>query len=94
MTPRLLFLGLFVLIGSFLLTFWLVGTGASISPVANLANSQVSDDESLSDAAISAGLRPSLSLKGAVDQLARLNETQIRITGWSADSNGNGAPIR
>jgi hypothetical protein len=93
MTPRLLFLGLFVLIGSFLLTFWFVGTGASISPVANLANSQVSDDESLSDAAISVGLRPSLSLKGAVDQLARLNETQIRITGWSADSNGNGAPI-
>lgn len=93
MTPRLLLLGLFVLIASFLLTFWFVGTGASVSPVALLANSQVSDDESLTDAAITAGLRPSLSLKGAIDQLARLNEKQIRISGWSADSNGNGAPI-
>jgi hypothetical protein len=93
MMPRLLLLGLLVSIGSFLLTFWFVGTGASTSPLTILMSSRVSDDESLSDAAISAGLRPSLTLKGAVDQLTRLNEKQIRITGWSADSNGNGTPI-
>jgi hypothetical protein len=93
MTPRLLLLGFLVLIGSFLLTFWLVGTGASTSPLNILMSSHVSDDESLSDAAISAGLRPSLTLKGSVDQLTRLSEKQIRITGWSADSNGNGTPI-
>jgi hypothetical protein len=55
--------------------------------------SHVSDDESLSDAAINAGLRPSLTLKGAVDKLVRLNDRNISISGWSADSNGNGVPI-
>jgi hypothetical protein len=93
MTFRLLLLGFFVLIGSFLLTFWFVGIGASTSPLTILMSSHVSDDEGLSDAAISAGLRPSLTLKGSVDRLARVNENQIRISGWSADSNGHGTPI-
>lgn len=93
MTPRLLLLGFFVMIGSSLLTFWLVGTGASTSPLTVLASSQVADDDNLTDVAISAGLRPSLTLKGAVDQIVRMNEKQVRIIGWSADSNGNGSPI-
>jgi hypothetical protein len=91
MKGRLWLLGVFVLIGSFLATFWLTATPNS--PLTTLVNSRVSDDERLSDAAISAGLWPSITLKGAVETISRLNADQVKIVGWSADSQAEGLPI-
>ena len=91
MKGRLWLLGVFVLIGSFLATFWLTATPNS--PLTTLVNSRVSDDERLSDAAISAGLWPSITLKGAVETVSRLSADQVKIAGWSADSEGGGMPI-
>jgi hypothetical protein len=91
MKGRLWFLGVFVLIGSFLTTFWLTATPNS--PLTMLVNSGVSDDERLSDAAISAGLWPSITLKGVVETVSRLSSDQVKIVGWSADSEAEGMPI-
>jgi hypothetical protein len=91
MKGRLWLLGMFVLIGSFLTTFWLTATPNS--PLTILLNSGVSDDERLSDAAISAGLWPSITLKGAVETVSRLSADQVKIVGWSADSQAEGRPI-
>jgi hypothetical protein len=91
MRGRLWLLGVFVLIGSFLTTFWLTATPNS--PLTIVVNSGVSDDERLSDAAISAGLWPSITLKGAVETVSRLSADQVKIVGWSADSEGGGMPI-
>jgi hypothetical protein len=88
---RLWLLGVFVLIGSFLTTFWLTATPNS--PLTMLVNSAAPDDERLSDAAISAGLWPSITLKGAVDAVSRLSADQVKIVGWSADDEGGGMPI-
>jgi hypothetical protein len=91
MRGRFWLLGAFVLIGSFLTTFWLTATPNS--PLTILVHSGVSDDEHLSDAAISAGLWPSLTLKGAVETVSRLSADQVKIVGWSADREGDGMPI-
>lgn len=93
MTGRIWLLGILVLIGSFATTFWLSGIGAPNLPLTNLLASEVYDEEGLTDAAISAGLRPSLYLKGYSDNPVRVNEKQVKIVGWSADSSGKGAPI-
>jgi hypothetical protein len=93
MTGRIWLLGILVLIGSFATTFWWTGIGAPNSPLTNLLASEVRDDDGLTDAAISAGLRPSLYLKGYTDTPIRLNDKQVKIVGWSAESNGHGGPI-
>jgi hypothetical protein len=90
MTGRFWLLGICVLIASFLTTFWLTASG---TPIKILMNSEVSDENGLSEAAISAGLRPALAMRGTVDQINRLSASQVRLWGWSADPNGNGKPI-
>jgi hypothetical protein len=93
MRGRLWLLGIFVLIGSFLTTFWLTAIGTPNSLLTAFGDSEVSDDDSLSDHAISAGLWPSITLKGAVETVSRLSADQVKIVGWSADSEGGGVPI-
>jgi hypothetical protein len=91
MRGRFWLLGAFVLIGSFLTAFWLTATPNP--PLTILVHSGVSDNEHLSDAAISAGLWPSITLKGAVETVSRLSADQVKIVGWSADSQADGRPI-
>jgi hypothetical protein len=90
MTSRLWLIGIVVLIGSFSTTFWLAANGR---PLAIFINSEISDEESITDAAISAGLRPALALRGDVEQVTRLNANHVRISGWSANPIGDGKPI-
>lgn len=93
MTGRLLFLGIFVLVGSFFMTYWLMLFWKPRSSIASFASSEISDDAGLARAAITAGLRPSSSLKGWIEEVSRLNEKEVKIRGWSTDIRGEDTPI-
>src|SRR4029453_16214252 len=97
---RLLYIGtlVIVLLGSFLLTLWVTGTGPSNSedtdPVSKrLAARQVSDYAELSSVARNLGLTPSQRIKGNIDAINRINEREVAIVGWLADLEGDAAPL-
>lgn len=92
MTGRVWLLGIVALVGSFLTTFWFTAPGTSNSPLTALASSEVTDDN-LSEAAISAGLVTSRTLKGWIDEVSRLSPSQVKIRGWSIDTNEQGMPV-
>ncbi len=89
-------LGAGVLAGSFFITLWLI-TPEPDQPLPSaaslLAKRTISDDRTLSAGAASLGLQMSDSVKGFVDALVRLNDRQVKISGWVADTKGQGAPI-
>ena len=97
---RLLYIGtlVIVLLGSFLLTLWITGTGPSNSedtgPVSKrLAARQVSDYSELRSVARNLGLTPSQRIKGNIDAINRINEREVAIAGWLADVDGDATPL-
>jgi hypothetical protein len=86
-------LGASVLVGSSLITLWL--TTPTTLPDSNpapwsiksdvFAAYLVPDESMLSAAASAAVLQPSDKLKGFVDAVTRLDNTQVKIQGWAAD---------
>ncbi len=89
------------LFGSFFLTLWLTEprdqipndrldsrTGAGL-----LAAQRVTSYADLSDAARTAGLRPSRRMRSAIDVVSRINERQVSAAGWLADPEGDGSPL-
>jgi hypothetical protein len=86
-------LGASGLVGSFLITLWLTTptTLPDSKPAAWGIKSDVfaaylvPDESMLSAAASAAVLQPSDKLKGFVDAVTRLDNTQVKIQGWAAD---------
>jgi hypothetical protein len=92
-------IGVFVV--SFLLTLWLTAPGEMPvqsappglpTPLAIFSSFEISDQVQLAAVAETAGLKPSQTLKGYVDELATSNKGQARIRGWVADIMGQGSP--
>jgi hypothetical protein len=89
-------IGIVVLLGSFLITFWLT-TPESLPPVKTPLETfkriNVSDTRALSAAAALARLKPSANLKGYVDQISRDKDGKVKVVGWALDLEGSGTPI-
>ena len=88
------------LIGSFLATLWVLDTraptdaaGADQSDAGRLASATISDRADLIEAAVGAGLHSSDSMRGVVDEIRRLNASDVAIRGWLADTGGEGEPL-
>src|SRR5207253_2990567 len=83
------------LVGSFLVTLRLTGTLAppatpddDQSDAERLASRSIFDRADLIEAAVAAGLHSSSSMRGTVDELTRINESEVAIRGWLADPMG------
>ena len=94
--------GLVVLFGSFFLTLWLTepdttagppNAAASRSDTERLATQRISNYSELPNAAANAGLRFSQQLKGVIDGINRMNEREVDIGGWLADTEGDATPL-
>ena len=80
------------LLGSFFLTLLLTEPPAPLDPAKFLAQ-RVSSSADLVAAASAAGFRLSPHLRGHVDVLTRLNDREVRIAGWLADTEGFAVPL-
>ena len=104
MRRRLIYLGLLAaaLLGSFFLTLWQLDDGrvSAVDPAdtrsdsERLASQQVTDYSDLRRAAGKAGLKFSLDMIGTVDSYSRVNERDVTISGWLADPEGDGNPLK
>jgi len=101
---RLIFIfsGLVALFGSFFLTLWLTepdttagppNAAASLSDTERLATQRISNYSELPTAAANAGLRLSQQLNGVIDGISRINEHEVNMAGWLADSEGDATPL-
>ncbi len=78
--------GLVVLVGSFLITNWILSRNDGV-------NWKFTDEASLAAAAKAAGYHPSKDLGGHVDTVARIDGGKVRVNGWAVDISGDGTPI-
>ena len=78
--------GLIVLVGSFLITNWILSRNDGV-------NWKFTDEASLAAAAKAAGFAQSPDIHGGVDNVTRIDGERIQIIGWAADFSGDGTPI-
>jgi hypothetical protein len=71
---------------SFAVALWLTSPVAAPPGVAILASTTVSDATSLMAAVQTAGLRGSSDVKGAIEDLKRIDDERVTITGWAVDT--------
>ena len=89
------------LVGSFLITLWLTEPDGinrataevQLDGVERLRRSFVYDNRTLGAAAQAAGLVPLDNVRGHIDEIQRLPDGQVRMTGWAADVHGDGSPL-
>jgi len=89
-----------VLVGSFVLTLWLVGKEAtspgptdSRSYSERLASQQLSNYGDLSRLTDTLGMKRSSQMKGNVDAIRRTNDHEVMMLGWFADPDGDATPL-
>ena len=89
--------GATVLILSFGITLWLTEPEVpQAEKIKLLAASDVSDEVTLTAAAVAAGLQNSSYVKGHIDALSRIDATNVNISGWATETItiiSKGAPI-
>jgi hypothetical protein len=86
--------GAFCLVLSFLITLQLTKPARPPSPaVTAMTRSIVSDRSTLITAIKSAGLRGSQTVKGSIDEVARLDDRRVSISGWAGEAGSGGAPL-
>ena len=78
--------GLAVLVGSFLITNWVLSQNDDL-------NWKFTDEASLVAAATAAGFSQSPNIHGGVDNITRIDGEKVRISGWAADFSSEGSPI-
>lgn len=78
--------GLVILVGSFLITNWILSRN-------DVPNWKFNDEASLDAAAKAAAYHKSNDLGGHVDSVIRLDAGNVRADGWAADITGDGAPV-
>ena len=61
--------------------------------IEQLAASQVSDFASLMKAVKAAGFRGGREVKGALDEIKRVNDLRVQIKGWAVDVGSDGSPL-
>jgi hypothetical protein len=86
--------GALALLLSFLVTLWLTKPAKPPSPaVKSMTRSLVSDWRTLITAIKAAGLKGSPNVKGAIDEIARLDDGRVSIAGWAGEVGNGGAPL-
>jgi hypothetical protein len=78
--------GLAVLVGSFLITNWILSRNEGL-------NWKFTDEASLAAVAKAAGYHTSPNLAGHVDTVVQIGGGKIRANGWAVDLSGDGTPI-
>jgi hypothetical protein len=78
--------GFFVLVGSFLITNWILSKNEGF-------NWRFTNEASLDAAATAAGFRSSKDLRGFVDTVVRIDNEKVSANGWVVDISGDGSPI-
>jgi hypothetical protein len=79
----------------FIVVLWLTGpVTVPLNPaIATLASATVSDASSLMAAVQTAGLRGTSDVKGAIEEIKRVDNGRVMIKGWVADASAAGSPI-
>jgi hypothetical protein len=92
-------ISLVVLIGSFIATLWLTGTGTvpnttdHRSDPERLASRNIFNRSDLAEAANDAGLRSSSRMRGSVESMNRVNDSDVIARGWLADPEGDATSL-
>jgi hypothetical protein len=88
-------------IGSFWLTLWATApTTTSSAPedfrsdAERLASYDISSESQLIETAIWLGLSRGRQMDGNVDAISRINDREVAIRGWLADSGGDATPLK
>jgi len=89
---RLLACGLSLAISVFT-TLLLTEPQPTTAAVVALMQAQISSTHSLLTAIKAAGLRGSPNVKGTIDAVKRLNDSQVAISGWAAEIGNSSAPL-
>ena len=99
---RATYIGVLVaaMLGSFLLTLWLIDTKISSPPATDgrsdserLANRQVFKYADLNPVAGDLELKRSSQMNGSIDGINRINDREVKISGWLADPDGDATPL-
>ena len=80
-----------VLCVSFFSTLWLTEPEAAPQ---RLEDQRISHYNELPTASQNAGLRYSAQMKWAVDEFSRINEREVKVSGWVADPLGDSTPSK
>jgi hypothetical protein len=78
--------GAFAAVLGFTLVLWLTRPIERPPGVAILENANVSDPSSLMAAVQTAGLRGTANVRGAIEEIRRLDNERVTIRGWAADT--------
>jgi hypothetical protein len=80
---------------SFVAVLWLTGPmPAPLAPgIMILTNAAVSDATSLMAAVRTAGLRGTQDVRGAIEEIRRLDNDRVTIKGWVTDATASGSPL-
>ena len=79
---------------TFFVFLWLTQPATQPNPwAARLANAAVSDATSLMVAVQTAGLRGTADIRGAIEEIKRLDEESVAIKGWAIDASSGGSSL-
>ena len=79
---------------TFFVFLWLTQPATQPNPwAARLANAVVSDATSLMVAVQTAGLRGTADIRGAIEEIERLDEESVAIKGWAIDASSDGSSL-
>ena len=78
---------------SFFTTLYLIEPLPTTAAVVALMQAPISSTQSLLTAIKAAGLRGSPNVKGMIDEVKRLNDSQVAISGWAAEIGDSGTPL-
>ena len=84
-----------VAMSGFIVVLWLTGPAtAPLTPaITILTNATVSDATSLMAAVQTAGLRGTSDVKGAIEEIKRLDDERVTIKGWVTDATAPGSAL-
>jgi hypothetical protein len=85
--------GTFAAALGFAVVLWLTGPVTPPPAVAILANATVSDGAALMAAVQTAGLRGAPDVKGAIEQLKRIDKERVTIKGWAVDRTASSSQL-
>jgi hypothetical protein len=82
-------------ITAFIVALWLTTPPSDTSPpiVAMLARASVSDAATLMATVQSAGLRGTPDLKGAIDEIKRVDDEHVLLKGWAFDATASSTSL-
>lgn len=78
---------------AFAAVLWLTSPTPLAPEVAAMARATVTDSTSLMAAVQTAGLRGTADVRGAIDEIKRLDGTRVLVRGWAADAALSGSPL-